>query len=505
MPFRLPTEAEWEYACRAGTTTRFYWGDDPDYEAIGEHAWWRGNSFVTQQRHPRKVAQLPPNPWGLFDMSGNVSEWCRDWHWFYFDGTVTDPLGPEKADHRVLRGGSWLTTPGQCRSARRNHDEPLAVHSDIGFRVVCAPMPRRESGEPLFSDVFVAGQDGVNTYRIPSLLVAEDGSLLAFCEARKESQEDASPTDMVLKRSLDGGRSWEPMQVLFHGVGSEALMNPCPVIDRIQHKILLICDKANARGPNHQRHFQMESGDHGRTWSEPVEIEERIRNYDDTFNPGPGVGIQLKNGRLVVPGYSGELFEDFDENWKSRVLYSDDHGLSWTLGAPIPELGDESQAVELADGTLMLNFRANMGLSARGVATSLDGGESWSQCRSDKALNECPCQASLVRYSLASEEGKDRLLFSNPDNSGEEFNVVERTRMTVRMSYDEGRTWPVKRLIHAGPASYSGMVRLPDGDIGLIFEGGEKHRREWIRYCRFSVSWLTGGVDQGAVSGRGSQ
>ncbi len=86
------------------------------------------------------------------------------------------------------------------------------------------------------------------------------------------------------------------------------------------------------------------------------------------------------------------------------------------------------------------------------------------------------------------------VLFSNPDDHGEKFNVVERTKMTVRLSYDEGNTWPVKRLIHAGPASYSTMVRLPDGDIGILFEGGEKHRREFIRFARFSLEWLTAGA-----------
>lgn len=100
-----------------------------------------------------------------------------------------------------------------------------------------------------------------------------------------------------------------------------------------------------------------------------------------------------------------------------------------------------------------------------------------------------------MRYGFAEQDGRDRLLFANPDNSGERFGILERTRMTVRLSYDEGKTWPVKKLIHAGPSSYSTMVRLPDGDIGLLFEGGEKQRREWIRFVRFSLSWLTDGAD----------
>ena len=495
-PFRLPTEAEWEYACRAGTTSRFYWGDDPNYEQINQAAWWRGNAFLTADRHARPVGLMPPNPWGLCDMSGNVSEWCQDWHWFYGDGPDTDPVGPACAPHRVLRGGSWLTTPGQCRSSRRHHEVPSAKQSDIGFRVVCGDAPKPEPGAPVFTNVFVAGTEGVNTYRIPSLLLGPDGSLLAFCEARKESQADASPTDLVLRRSVDGGRSWLPTQVLFRGVGKEALMNPCPVVDQANKSILLLCERVNPAHPNHNEHFQLTSKDNGLTWSEPGNIGARVANYNDSFNFGPGIGIQMRNGRLVIPGYTGVMNAEMDEEWFSRALYSDDFGKSWTLGPRVPQLSDECQVAELNDGKLMLNVRGNMGKSCRGVAISSNGGESWSDFRWDHALNECPCQASIIRYSWAGRGQKSRLLFANPDNKGEKFNVVERTRMTVRLSYDEGKTWPVKRLIHAGPASYSGLVRLPDGDIGLILEGGEKHRREWIRFVRFSLLWPTRGQDQ---------
>ena len=122
----------------------------------------------------------------------------------------------------------------------------------------------------------------------------------------------------------------------------------------------------------------------------------------------------------------------------SRVIYSDDHGESWTLGQPVSEFSDESQVVELADGRLMLNMRGDMGKDCRGVALSDDGGQSWSPVRWDRQLPECPCQASILRYSLAKEGGQNRLLFANPNNSGERYGAVERTRMTVRMSLDEG-------------------------------------------------------------------
>jgi sialidase-1 len=493
--FRLPTEAEWEYACRAGTRTRFYWGDDPGYSEIVQYAWWRGTALITDQKFARSVGLKRPNAWGLCDMSGNVYEWCHDWYGPYAAGQVADPTGPESGSRRVVRGGSWIDIGGCCRSARRGRDAPSSAFEDLGFRLAeSAPVPATMvEGAPEQTDVFVSGTEGVNTYRIPSMIVAPDGSLLVFCEARKESIADASPTDMVLRRSTDGGRTWLPMQVLVHGTGKDAIMNPCPVIDRTDNKILLFCINAHIVRENHHKHLLLTSADNGQTWSAPVDVAPHIERYDDTFVSGPGVGIQTKTGRLVIPGYWGEFDEDTKTGYYSGVLVSDDHGATWKFGGRVTECSDESQVVELRDGTLILNMRGDMGKSCRGVATSEDGGETWSPVFWDRQLNECPCQASILRYGLAEQDGKDRLLFANPDNSGEKFGVVERTRMTVRLSEDEGKTWPIKKLIHAGPSSYSALVRLPDGDIGIVFEGGTQHRREWIRFVRFSLAWLTDG------------
>jgi formylglycine-generating enzyme required for sulfatase activity len=129
--YRLPTEAEWEYACRAGTTTRFSYGDDPGYTNLANHAWYSVNSTSTHV-----VGQKPANAWGLFDMHGNVLEWCQDWYDAYPGGTVTDPQGPATGDYRVLRGGSWAVPASLCRSACRFDDDSAAAYNEYGFRVV---------------------------------------------------------------------------------------------------------------------------------------------------------------------------------------------------------------------------------------------------------------------------------------------------------------------------------------------------------------------------------
>ena len=132
--YRLPTEAEWEYAARAGTTTRFSYGDDPDYDLLGDYAWYGGNSGL--RTHP--VGQKLPNPWGLYDLHGNVFEWGSDWFGQLPGGSVTDPQGPSGGTDRIIRGGYWDSVPAFCRSAMRVHFIPPVRISYLGFRVVLA-------------------------------------------------------------------------------------------------------------------------------------------------------------------------------------------------------------------------------------------------------------------------------------------------------------------------------------------------------------------------------
>jgi formylglycine-generating enzyme required for sulfatase activity len=129
--FSLPTEAQWEYACRAGTTTALNNGRDLD--KVG---WYEKNSG--RSTHP--VGKKKPNAWGFYDMHGNVCEWCRDWYEYSYNGDETDPKGPSSGSDRVYRGGSWFNIAGRCRAANRNRDSPSIRYFNLGFRLAIAPV-----------------------------------------------------------------------------------------------------------------------------------------------------------------------------------------------------------------------------------------------------------------------------------------------------------------------------------------------------------------------------
>jgi formylglycine-generating enzyme required for sulfatase activity len=140
--YRLPTEAEWECAARAGTTTRFSYGDDPAYTSLGSHAWYAANSGFT----PHSTGQKLPNPWGLYDMEGNVVEWCQDWFGLLPGGIQVDPTGPATSlsGRKVTRGGAFDNTQQSCRSAERSlfNAGPFDTDTDLGFRVVLVAGPQ---------------------------------------------------------------------------------------------------------------------------------------------------------------------------------------------------------------------------------------------------------------------------------------------------------------------------------------------------------------------------
>jgi len=333
------------------------------------------------------------------------------------------------------------------------------------------------------TDVFIGGTEGYHTYRIPAILVAANGDLLAFCEGRKTSSADHGDVDIVMKRSSDNGRTWGPLQLLYEEGGTAPITigNPCPVMDRRTGRIWLPFCRDN------RRVFLGYSDDHGHTWSARREITGTVADPDWTwYATGPGVGIQLARGehagRLVIPSDHRDTY-----GYGSHMIYSDDGGVTWARSEPITPGCNECQVVELADGTLMNNMRSyGDWADYRKIATSPDGGRTWSQVWPDLTLIEPTCQASFLRYTLASEHDRNRVLFSNPASTS------SRVSMTVRLSYDEGRTWPIAREVYAGSSAYSCLTVLPDMTIGCLYER-DSYRK--ITFARFSLEWLTRGQD----------
>jgi sialidase-1 len=344
------------------------------------------------------------------------------------------------------------------------------------------------AAEPVQAPVFVAGEGGYHTYRIPSVIVTAKGTVLAFCEGRKTGRGDTGDIDLLLKRSTDGGKTWGKTQVVWDDAANTC-GNPCPVVDAKTGTVWLLLTHnvgtdteatiVSGKSKAGRTAWVTSSTDDGATWAKPTEITKDVKKPEWTwYATGPGVGIQLKSGRLLIPCDSKS---DGGKVRESHVIFSDDGGKSWKLGGVVGPQCNESQAVELADGSVMLNMRSFRGNNRRLVALSKDGGETFAKPEEDKELVEPVCQASILR--LPGEKGG--ILFSNPAST-------KREKMTVRLSRDEGKTWAHAKELHAGPAAYSCLVVLPGGEIGCLYERGDKNPYEAITFARFSRAWLAG-------------
>jgi len=239
----------------------------------------------------------------------------------------------------------------------------------------------------------------------------------------------------------------------------------------------------------------MRSDDDGVTFSEREEITASVRQmaFDWTrVATGPGHGIQMRSGRIIIPMWymAGQLGNGPVE-YRSGVIFSDDHGKTWTPGETVPPVFgdlDECEVLEAEDGSLCLNMRNESGTNRRAIAWSKDGGETWSDPKLDGTLIGPVCQASLMCYSQPTPDGKPIWLFSNPASK-------DRVNMTIRLSCDEGKTWPLAQVIHAGPSAYSCLAELPDGTIACLYECGTEHWREGLTFARFSLDWLHDKID----------
>lgn len=381
--------------------------------------------------------------------------------------------------------------------------------------VLFCPHGRAAEEVPTRVDVFTAQQEGYETYRIPGLVVTSRGTLLAYCEARKNAKTDWGETDVLMRRSADGGRTWDeprkvasaladakPNPVRLPPEGSEpgaTLNNPVAIADPTGQVYLVYC-------VNYARCFCQRSDDDGLTFAPAVEITSAFEPFRKSYDwkviaTGPGHGIRLQNGRLLVPVWlSPGTGRGGHHPSCVATIYSDDGAKTWHAGeiacGDTPETPDpnETAAVELRGGRVMLNMRNESPRHRRLVTVSPDGATVWSKPAFDDALLEPICFGSLARLTV---DGEPVILWSNPANDSVGGKLSkQRINLTVRASFDDGKTWPASRLLQDGVAGYSDLATGPDGAIYCFYErgavSGKQTFTQSLTLARFTLGWVEG-------------
>lgn len=316
------------------------------------------------------------------------------------------------------------------------------------------------------STPFTAGT-GANSYRIPSIVTAGDGSLLVFCEARHESWMDKSHTDIVVRRSTDNGKSWsEAVNLTASANGGEyAFMDPTPVADTETGKIFLFCcrwGKSDADATK-TRAFRVVSTDNGATWGAPEDVTATVIRegyYSSGFGPGSGIRISRGKyaGRLIFPS------RQYDGTSSSGVaVYSDDHGATWKIGSEV--LGGECQIAEAGENSLTINVRKG---SDRYSAFSKDGGKTWSQAAKDGGLPsfESGCHASVCGA------GGNTVLYCGPKGGAKTTSNDNRYELMLYRSPTGAESWTRNEMLYELAAGYPDMTLLEDGRLAIVFEAG---------------------------------
>lgn len=352
------------------------------------------------------------------------------------------------------------------------------------------------AAQPAAISVFSNGTEGYACYRIPAIIKSKDGQLLAFAEARKKDCNDFGDIDLVMKRSRDKGKTWLPLEVVIDNDTVKA-GNPAPVVDLLDPRfpggrIFLLYNTANGSesdarlGKGVREVWYVTSADGGKSWSERVNISTSVHKplapwYNPAYNfpedwrtnaLTPGHALQFLHGRnkgriFIAANRSAgarKSSDDFD-NYRAHCFFSDDHGVTWKLGAEVSiPGGNESTAAALSDGSVLQNIRyQNRNEKHRILAFSKTGGESWDTAYVARELPDPICQGSMISFPYKRQH---LLFFSNPASQ------TKRERMTIRVSTDDGRSWPVAYLVDGGAAAYSDLVRTDESNIGLLYEKG---------------------------------
>ena len=518
--YRLPTEAEWEYACRAGTYTRYYSGD------------WVTGAMEKHQQTERdlvpvclKVMQSEPNAFGLYDMHGNVEEWCMDWYGPYRAAGQTDPAGPCKGIFRVTRGGSHNTPHDFLRSANRSAAIPSDRHSQIGFRVVISDVglqhedighkensrisqrtakwqtKERKAFWNVPAPYIIRPQDNTPFYRHnhqPAVTWCPNGDLLAIwfsCDA-----ESGREMAVLSSRLRKGSKKWDEAELFF--IVPDRNLTGSSLLTLEDGSIMHINGVSNAGDWQNLAMAARISQDNGKTWSAPELIApEHTKRHQVIAGP-----IITSDGRIIQCCDAGAGSHD-----GTAIHISSDGGKTWSDpwdGSSLPEFTDggtgttiagiHAGLVELEDGSLMALGRGNSIIGKDGrkhmpMSISTDGGKTWTYHASElppvdggqrlvlKRLAEGPLMlVSFTDHPQRTPEEERGIMFGDRKGYG----------MYVALSFDEGKTWPVKKLMtdgvermldggawtsqfimdetHAEPRGYLACTQSPDGTIHIL-------------------------------------
>lgn len=373
-------------------------------------------------------------------------------------------------------------------------------------------------------DLFIVGDDpAYKLYHIPGIVVTAKGTVLTWCEARKRSAgvSDWDDIRILLRRSTDDGNTWSPPKSIAEVPGAKEknpfalkMKNVDPT-DVTYNNPVLIADKDGTVHMlfclEYMRVFYQRSEDDGVTFSQPTEItaafEAFKKDYDwKVLATGPNHSIQLKNGRLIVPvwlstGTGGNAHRPS----VAATVFSDDQGKTWKAGDIAVPCTDEcinpneTVAIELQDGRVMLNVRSESKAHRRLIVISPDGATGWSTPKFDDALLEPICMGGIVRYNHG---GQNLILFSNPHNlekakgKADPGKSRDRKNVSVKISRDEGQTWPVSKLIEDGPSMYSDIAVTQRGTILCFYgrsgdsQGVAAFAGGRLTLARFNLEWL---------------
>ncbi|WZL89312.1 sialidase family protein [Salinimicrobium sp. 3283s] len=348
------------------------------------------------------------------------------------------------------------------------------------------PSQENISKELEFHNLFSAENNpDISCYRIPALVTAPNGDLIAAIDERVPSCADlrgSGNINIVQRRSFDNGKTWTTKETVIDFPEGRSASDPSMIVDEQTGEVFLFYNYMDLDKEKDVYYLHvMKSSDNGKTWTSPKDITAQISKeewHNDFKFITSGRGIQTSEGRLL------HTLVRLKEG--VYLFASDDHGDTWFLiDSPVTP-ADESKVIQLSNGDYMINSRVNTGEGHRYVHISEDKGKTWN-IKTEEILVDPGNNASILRYtSVEDGDDKNRLLFSNSNDA------KARKNLTVRISYDEGETWSEGKTIYTGGAAYSSMTILENGEIGVFFEKDDYKENS---FTSFSLEWLTNGED----------